>query len=240
MSYSYVLDLHTHTVASGHAYCSLREMARAAADKGLELLGITEHAPQMPGTCHKYYFQNIKVVPRELYGIKLLLGSEVNILDAQGTVDLSERDLKSLDVIIASLHIPCMKPLSREENTQAYINAMKNPYINIIGHPDDGRYEIDYRALVQSAREYGKVLELNNHSLEPDCSRINAVENDTKMLKLCMEYQVPIVMSSDAHFDTLIGGFNNAVSLLSSLDFPEELVLNRSVDAIKGYINRKM
>lgn len=240
MNYSYVLDLHTHTVASGHAYCSLREMAKAASDKGLELLGITEHAPQMPGTCHKFYFQNIKVVPRQLYGIQLLLGSEVNILDAQGTVDLSERELKSLDVIIASLHIPCMKPLSRTENTQAYLNAMKNPYINIIGHPDDGRYEIDYRALVQGAKEYGKVLELNNHSLEPDCNRIHAVENDTEMLKLCMEYQVPIVMSSDAHFDTLIGGFDNAISLLSSLNFPEELVLNRSVDAIKGFINRKL
>ena len=88
MKYQSVMDLHTHTVASGHAYCTLREMARAASDKGLELLGITEHAPKMPGTCHKFYFQNIKVVPREMYGIQLLLGSEVNILDAAGTVDL--------------------------------------------------------------------------------------------------------------------------------------------------------
>lgn len=73
MKYKSVLDLHTHTVASGHAYCSLREMARAASDKGLELLGITEHAPMMPGTCHEFYFNNLKVVPRELYGIQLLL-----------------------------------------------------------------------------------------------------------------------------------------------------------------------
>ena len=50
MKYQSVMDLHTHTVASGHAYCTLREMARAASDKGLELLGITEHAPKMPGT----------------------------------------------------------------------------------------------------------------------------------------------------------------------------------------------
>ena len=90
MKYNSVLDLHTHTVASGHAYCSLREMAKAASDKGLELLGITEHAPSMPGTCHKFYFHNLKVVPREMYGIQLLLGSEVNILDSQGTVDLGE------------------------------------------------------------------------------------------------------------------------------------------------------
>ena len=48
---------------------------------------------------------------------------------------------------------------------------MKNPYVNIIGHPDDGRYDIDYEALVQGAKEYGKVLELNNHSMDPDCTR---------------------------------------------------------------------
>ena len=95
MKYQSVMDLHTHTVASGHAYCTLREMAKAASDKGLELLGITEHAPKMPGTCHKFYFQNIKVVPREMYGIQLLLGSEVNILDAAGTVDLAQNTLES-------------------------------------------------------------------------------------------------------------------------------------------------
>ena len=61
MRYNSVLDLHTHTLVSGHAYCSLREMAKAAADKGLEVLGITEHAPAMPGTCHKYYFENLKI-----------------------------------------------------------------------------------------------------------------------------------------------------------------------------------
>ena len=239
MKYHSVMDLHTHTVASGHAYCTLREMAKAASDKGLELLGITEHAPKMPGTCHKFYFQNIKIVPREMYGIQLLLGSEVNILDVAGTVDLEQKTLEKLDVVIASLHVPCIRPGSRAENTEAYLNAMKNPYINIIGHPDDGRYEIDYEALVQGAREYGKVLELNNHSMDPDCTRENAVEKDTVMLNYCKKYQVPIVMDSDAHFDLLIGEFDLARELLTKLDFPEELVLNRSVDAVKKYVNRK-
>ncbi|MDO4275548.1 MAG: phosphatase [Eubacteriales bacterium] len=240
MSYDYVLDLHTHTVASGHAYCTLREMAKAAADKGLEVLGITEHAPKMPGASHNYYFHNLKVVPRELYGIRLLLGSEVNILDPEGTVDLNEKELRSMDVVIASLHLVCMKPRTRRENTEAYLNAMKNPYVNIIGHPDDGRYEIDYKALVEGAKEYGKVLELNNHSLEPDCFRQNARENDIRMLELCKEYRVPVIMGSDAHFDSLIAGFSQAVSLLTELDFPKELVLNSSVDAIRGHINRKI
>ena len=106
-------------------------------------------------------------------------------------------------------------------------------------NPDDGRYEVDYEALVQGAREYGKVLELNNHSMDPDCNRENAVENDTIMLEYCKKYRVPVVMDSDAHFDLLIGEFDLARDLLTKLDFPEELVLNRSVDAVKKYVNRK-
>lgn len=239
MSYEYVLDLHTHTVASGHAYCTIREMAKAAADKGLELLGITEHAPQMPGTCHSFYFHNLKVVPRELYGIRLLLGSEVNILDAEGHVDLNEREIRNMDVVIASLHLPCMKPGTCRENTDAYLNAMRNPYVNIIGHPDDGRYEVDYKALVEGAKHYGKVLELNNHSLEPTCFRKNARENDIRMLELCREYGVPVIMGSDAHFDGDIAEFTCARALLKEMDFPEELVLNRSVKAALQYVNRK-
>ena len=55
MRYETVMDLHTHTIASGHAYNTLREMAKAAADRGLEILGITEHAPGIPGTVDPFY-----------------------------------------------------------------------------------------------------------------------------------------------------------------------------------------
>lgn len=240
MSYEYVLDLHTHTIASGHAYNTLREMAKAASDKGLSVIGITEHAPKMPGTCHSFYFHNLKTVPRELYGIRLLLGSEVNIMDFEGNIDLEERDLKGMDIIIASLHTPCIKPGSIKENTTAYLKVMENPYVNIIGHPDDGRYPVDYRALVEGAKEKGKVLELNNHSLDPKCFRRDARENDLKMLELCKEYAVPVIMGSDAHFDTLIGEFSMAKKLLEEVDFPEELVLNRSVEALQGHVNVKL
>lgn len=239
MKYKALFDLHTHTIASGHAYCTIREMAKAAADKGLELLGITEHAPAMPGTCHNFYFHNMKVVPREMYGIHLLMGAELNILDTEGHVDLEEKELKHMDITIASLHIPCMKSGTREENTEAYLNVMKNPYVTIIGHPDDGRYQVDYRALVQGAKEYGKILELNNHSLEPSCFRRDARENDLEMLKLCMEYQVPVVMDSDAHFDAAIGEFQMARGLLEEISFPEELVLNHSVEMLKKYVNKR-
>ena len=92
------IDTHTHTLASGHAYNTMNEMAKAAADKGLKGLAITEHAPEMPGTCHLYYFQNLRIVPRKRFGIELLLGTELNIMNAEGKVDLSEDVLKTLPV----------------------------------------------------------------------------------------------------------------------------------------------
>ena len=57
--------LHTHTLANGHAYSTLAEMIQAAASKGLELYGCTDHAPAMPGTLGSFYFQNFKVIPRQ-------------------------------------------------------------------------------------------------------------------------------------------------------------------------------
>ena len=84
------LDVHTHTVASGHGYSTIQEMAQAAADKGLQVLGITEHGPSIPGTCGLLYFKNMFVVPRRMYGIRLLMGCEVNILDTEGPLDLND------------------------------------------------------------------------------------------------------------------------------------------------------
>ena len=236
MKYQSVMDLHTHTVASGHAYCTLREMARAASDKGLELLGITEHAPKMPGTCHKFYFQNIKVVPREMYGIQLLLGSEVNILDAAGTVDLEQKTLEKLDVVIASLHVPCIRPGSRQENTEAYLNAMKNPCVNIIGHPDDGRYPVDYEQLAKKAKETGTVLEVNNGSLRPGGFRVDTRKNDLKMLEYCKKYEVPVTMGSDAHMDVDLADYSYALPVIEESHFPEELIVNTSLEKAAAFI----
>ena len=86
-----ILDLHTHTTASGHAYNTLYEMARSASGKGVKLLGVTDHAPRIPGACHPFHFINFKVIPRELFGIRLMMGCELNILDHEGNIDLGPR-----------------------------------------------------------------------------------------------------------------------------------------------------
>ena len=68
--------------------------------------------------------------------------------------------------------------------------------------------------------------------------RANARENDREMLELCRQYQQPIVVDSDAHADTYVGEFGYARELLEELSFPEELILNRSPQAIRPYVNK--
>ncbi|MEG0191164.1 MAG: phosphatase [Lachnospiraceae bacterium] len=233
-----IADTHSHTVVSGHAYSTMKEMASAAAKNGLEVLALTEHAPQMPGTCGAFYFRNYQVVPRKQCGIQLLLGSEVNIMGLDGSVDLEEDTLQLQDIVIASIHMPCFGlDKTMAENTQAYLNAMKNPYINIIGHPDDGRFPVDMEALVLGAKATNTLLEINNSSLMPNGFRKNAYENASRMLHYCKQYDVSVTVGSDAHIDIDAGNFKNAIQLLETCNFPERLVANTSLKKLEPYIN---
>ena len=223
MMREYTVDTHTHTIASGHAYNTILEMAKAAADKGIKILGITDHSKAMPEASGDFYFMNLKSMDREAYGVELLLGVELNIIDYNGKVDLPLRYIKEMDIVIASLHTPCIKPGTKEENTNALIKCCENPYIDIIGHPDDGNYDIDMEQLVLAAKRTGTLLELNNNSI---VFRMNARENDKKMLILCKEHNVPIVIGSDAHAVGKVGEKSNALELVEEVDFPEELIMN--------------
>ena len=234
------IDTHTHTLASGHAYNTLREMAAMAAEKGLKGLAITEHSPKMPGTCHIFYFQNLRVVPRTMYGIELLMGTELNIMNEQGEVDLPQTLLKEMDIAIASMHTPCYEgEKTTEKITQAYLKVMENEYVDIIGHPDDGIYPLEYEPIVEAAKETNTLLEVNNNSLNPVGSRKHTRENLIAMLELCKEYKQPVIMNSDSHVFCDVARRDFSEKLIKEIDFPEELIVNRSVDVFKEYIHRK-
>ncbi len=229
------LDVHTHTIASGHAYGTLTEMAKEASVRGLKILGITEHAHNMPGTCDDLYFVNLRVVPREMFGIRLMLGAELNIMDYEGTIDLPDWILDRLDIKIASIHGNLYRMGTMEQNTAAVLGAMRNPRVDIIGHPDDGNCPLDYERIVLASKEYHTLLEINNNSLRMQ-SRKNAKENITTILKLCKKYEVPVVMNSDAHFMVDIANTDHSMALVEEVDFPKELILNYSAEKFETYI----
>lgn len=238
-----VVDSHTHTIVSGHAYSTMNEMILAAKRQGLEGIALTEHAPQMPGSCNEYYFTNYhilkKVDLKKKFGIEVLLGVEVNIMDEEGTLDLSETVLNKMDVVVASIHVPCYHS-SRDVQTvtQAYVKAMEKDCVDIIGHPDDRRFQPDYTVLVPAAKKYGKVLEINCTSLAPDSYRVGARENYIEMLTLCKQYEQPVIVNTDAHYEDFVGRFENAQSVLAAVNFPERLVINTSLERYHQYVCR--
>lgn len=230
------LDVHTHTIASGHAFSSLQEMAQAAADKGLKLLGITEHAPGIPGTCDPIYFRNLYVVPRRMFGIELMLGAEINITDTLGTLDLSEEYLQRLDLRIAGIHSMCYKQGTQEENTHGMVQAISNPYVHIISHPGDGTADLNFEPIVRAAKEHHTLLEINNSSLRPSRGKVKARPNNLEILRLCKRYEVPVILGSDAHISFDIATYNFALELLAETEFPEALIMNTSVSNFKRYL----
>ena len=231
------LDVHTHTIVSGHAFSTLQEMAREAADQGLKLLGITDHAPALPGSCGHIYFRNLHVVPRRMYGIDLMLGAEINILDTLGNLDMDEFHLKKLDLRIAGIHSLCYQPGTAEENTRGVIAAIANPYMQMISHPGDGTAQLLFEPIVLAAREHHTLLEINNSSLKPVRHKVDARDNNLEILRLCKRYEVPVILGSDAHISFDIANYEYALELVRETDFPEELIMNTSVRKFKEYLS---
>lgn len=231
----FVADVHMHSILSGHAFGTVRELAAEASAKGLKLIGVTEHGPGIPGTCDLIYFRNLVDAPRELYGVEMLYGSEVNILSG-GKVFMDERHLQCLDYAVAGIHGLCYENEGVVKNTDNTVRCMEYSKVRFISHPDDGKFPLDYPALVQGAKEYGVALELNNSSLRKPFLRPGCVENYRKMLPLCMEYGVPVVVNTDSHDPSTVGDFTLARALLEDLDFDETLILNRDLDQLKAFL----
>ena len=225
-----IMDMHTHTMASGHGYSTLKENIEAAKKRGLRALGLSEHGPTMPGGPHVFFFSNYRCIPREYDGLRLFCGVEANICDYDGGLDLEEGLLKQMDYVIASMHIQCCRPGTIEENTKASILAMQNPHVTVLGHPDDSRYPLDREKLVRAAKETGTAIEINNSSLNPLAPRKNARDNIKELLYWCERYEAPVLLGTDSHICYTIGDFSEVRMVLEEAGFPKELVLNYNLD----------
>ncbi len=232
-------DLHTHTVASGHGFSTLKENAEEAAKKGLKALGMSDHGPAMPGSAGAIYFGNFKAVRPNILGVDIYTGTEANIMDFNGRLDLDESILKKMDYVIASLHIPCIAPGTPARNTDALIRAMENPQVKIIGHPDDDRYPLEYERLIAAAARRKVALEVNNSSFCARSGRRNAEKNTARWLAVAKEYRLPVILGSDAHIWYDVGQLEKAEEMIRRAEYPPELVLNYSSEGLDYVLNRE-
>lgn len=230
-----ILDVHTHTIASGHAYGTVRENALAAKERRLVGLGLSEHAPGTPGTCHPIYFTNLRAIPRELCGIHIYYGVENNVL-CDGSMTLPDHILSLLDYNIVGIHGTCYEDQGVEKNTDSLIRCMKNPKTFFISHPDDGTWPLDYERLVPAAKEHGVALEVNNATVRGGWKK-NCIENIHTYLNLCMKHRTCIFIGSDAHDPSQVGRFDAAVKLLDEIGFDETLIINNSEEKFRDFIH---
>jgi len=207
-------DLHAHTRASdGHE--SLRDMAAAAAQRGLEYLAITEHSKRLTvahGLDSKRLLAQVEAIDEFNAGhhaVTLLKGVEVDILE-DGSLDLPDAVLEKLDLVIGAVH--SRFELSRSRQTQRILRAMDNPVFTLLAHPS-GRlierrapYDVDMTRIIRHARERGCYLELNANP-----ERLDLLDTHCQLAR---EEGVLVCINSDAHsgldFDNLRYGIGQA------------------------------
>lgn len=237
MKYKIKTDLHTHTMASDHAYSTLEENVRWAKQIGLEAVAMTNHAPALTDAPHMWHFEAIDAVPRYIDGVRVLRGCEANILSINGDIDMTEQNARKLEIVIASIHSPCYADNEAGGlHTKAYMNVLENPIVDIIGHSGNAKCPYDIEKVVRHAKELGKLIEINSHTFD---TRKTNIENCREIALACKKIGTGICVNSDAHFSRSIGDFEKALAMLSDIDFPEELIINRDYETLKKFFKKR-
>ena len=231
-----LVDTHTHTVASGHAYSTLRENALFAAKKGLEAFCCTDHGPGIEGGAQDFIISVLQGLPDILEGVRMIRGCELNILDSEGNVDLPEKYMQRSEFLIASMHDIVIPQDTVEKNTAALVNALRNKYVDVVGHPGNPHYPVHIEEVVDAAKKYDKLIEINSHSF---LHRKGSDKTCPQFIRLCKRKDVRITVSSDAHACYNVGNFEEAARALEAEGFPEELIVSRSLGAFTEYLKER-
>ncbi|MDR2468598.1 MAG: PHP domain-containing protein [Spirochaetaceae bacterium] len=230
------VDTHTHSIASGHAYSTLDELAAAARKRRLKGFVLTEHGPALQGFPHEYYFGNLHILPKMIHKVRVFRGVELNIMDRRGGVDLSQKHLRNLDFVMAGFHEACYPPQNSEENTQALIAVLANPFVDGISHPGNPAYPVDIEAIVKSAVRYGKTLEINNSSFKV---RRGCEENCRSIAHYARLYGALLTCGSDAHYAGDIGNFERACKVIIDEGIHPEQVVNSTFNQFLQFCARR-
>ena len=235
-------DLHTHTTASGHAYSTVTENARAAAASGIELIAITDHGPAVPQGAHPWYFWNLKVVPSVLDGVRILKGCEANpSITTDNGIDLPDDLLRLMDFVAVGFHpLTGFDQRDRALNTEALLRVIENPLVDQITHPgNEHEFPLDMGAVIASAVAHDVILELNDHSFAPTSSRAAGADYEREFARTAFEAGARIAIGSDAHYALHIGRFDSALAVAEGLGITLDAIVNRDAASVMDFLCAK-
>ena len=233
-----VVDTHSHTLASGHAYSTIIENAAAAKEQGLKALCTTDHGSSMPGAPHYWFFSNQRVLPRILSDVIIFRGVEANILNQSGELDLPEVVDSYLDWFMAGLHEPVFTPTTSVEHTKALIAAIEGGRIDAFSHLGNPNFDFDFKAVIECAAAHNVAIEINNSSLT-GMSRKGSNSRCYKIAEVAGELGAPITTGSDAHFSTEIGQLDFSSQLLDEVGIPEQQIITHSLEQFVDFLKLK-
>lgn len=232
-----VADLHTHSVASNHAYSTILENCRAADERGLIAIATTDHGPKITDGAHPYFFRGLaNVLPRRVGGVCLIIGIEANILNERGEVDIFPEWSHVFDFGIASIHEDTFGKSDFDRTTSAYLNVLDNPKIDLLGHSGTLEYTYDFERVIKKCADLGKMIEINAATFR---YRQTSLKNCAEIARTCAKHGVGLMVNSDAHISASVGVVDPALRMLEEIGFPEELVINGDVERLNKYFMDK-
>lgn len=239
-------ELHTHSTWSDGAL-SIRDMVQVAQKRGFTTYAVTDHSDYLgvtgglkADTLPKQR-EEIEQVRKELAraghaeSFLLLHGIEVDITTDRGLA-LPDEALAGLDIVIASLHAGLRQP--REVVTARLLDAIRNPHVDVIGHPS-GRLlpnregaDLDWDAVLEAAKEHGVALEINASPMRLDLNDVYT--------RRAIEMGIPIMINTDAHsprdFDLAVYGVAVARRAWAT---PEAVINTWTPEKIKDWLKKR-
>lgn len=233
-------DYHTHTKYT-HGKGSVEQNVKAAIDKGLKQVAITEHSfSHMAYGISRADYNLLRIdveKMRRVYGDKIdvLVGLESNIISLDGTIDLPVEERDIVDILVVGFHksFKCKikdfftfllpnavfrnkSQKQVEKNTQAYIKALNTYDIDILAHLGSNGCKVDPVAIAKVAKERGTYIELNGKRIDFTDEQIRGM----------IATGVKFVIDSDAHKPEDVGVNNHAYQIVDKFNIPAAQVVN--------------
>lgn len=231
----FLVDLHTHTVASDHAYSTINDYVLQADKIGISMFATTDHGPDVEDAPHPWHFGNLRVIPHIVDNIAILRGVEANIRK-DGTLDLEDYYLKRLDIVLAGFH-PSLPPSDEATHTKLAIAVIESGKVDIFTHLGNPRYPVDFRAVLECAKEHNVAIEINSSS--GINTRMGSHDNCVKVAQLAKEIGNEVSLGSDAHVCYFLGNFKEAEKVIEEAGLSYTTVINTSPVRVLDFLESR-
>ncbi len=223
------VDFHTHTHFSHCGIHSHLEILNQAKALGMKGVAVTDHGPALKGRVSPTLFDRFQCPVK---GLRFFKGMECNVLNEQGEIDLPQHLIPYMDIVLVGIHFNIQEGLGQEAYTQMLLNVLaRNPAVDVITHPNDEKYPVDFVALAKAAKQYGAALELNNSKslLKRDDPAVTRA-----LVKACQQEECLLAVGSDMHAIQELG-LDEAVQPYLK-DFPQALIVNAKAETAFQFI----